>query len=337
MVWPSAARLIVGEERSGCIGTTGGVAGLPMHPPSPFRPKKSGRAWAVRAAALAAPFLLDACQAAVLSPKGPIGLAERTILIDSLAIMLAIAIPTVIAILGFAWWFRATNPRARYLPDWAYSGRIELIVWAIPLLVIVLLGGVAWIGSHRLDPKQPLVSDAPALDIQVVSLDWKWLFIYPGQRVASVNHLVVPAGVPLHFFLTSASVMNTFFIPDLGSMIYTMNGMVTELYLLADQPGTYHGLSGHFSGDGFSGMSFEVEAVPRPQFDGWVSAARDRGQALDARGYGDLARQSMDIRPYTYREADPMLFQRIATRKLPPGPGPDGGATDPKMSPREEN
>src|SRR5205814_6806445 len=180
-------------------------------------------------------------QPAVLDPQGVIGIAEKTILIDSLAIMLAIIVPTIAATLGFAWWFRASNTRATYLPDWAYSGRLELIVWAIPLLTIILLGGVAWIGSHDLDPAKPLGPPDAALEVEVVSLDWKWLFIYPEQHVASVNKLVIPAGVPIHFTLTSASVMNSFFIPRLGSMIYTMNGMATQLYLHADRPGTYAG------------------------------------------------------------------------------------------------
>ena len=170
--------------------------------------------------------------------------------------MLAIVVPTIAATFAFAWWFRASNTRATYLPDWEYSGRIELIVWAIPLLVIMLLGGVAWIGSHDLDPAKPLASNTPPLEVQVVSLDWKWLFIYPDQHIASVNQLVVPAGTPIHFSLTSASVMNAFFVPQLGSMIYTMNGMTTQLYLQADAPGTFLGLSSHFSGDGFSGHAF---------------------------------------------------------------------------------
>jgi len=183
----------------------------------------------------------------LLDPRGPVGRAERLILVNSLAIMLAIVVPTIVATLACAWWFRASNKRARYLPTWAFSGRIELVVWSIPVMVILLLGGVTWLSSYDLDPAQPLVSDRKAIDIQVVSLDWKWLFIYPGERVAVVNELVVPAGVPLHFTLTSASVMNTFFVPQLGSMIYTMNGMATELHLQADHPGTYYGRSAHFS------------------------------------------------------------------------------------------
>ncbi len=147
------------------------------------------------------------------------------------------------------------------MPDWAYSGQLEMIVWAIPALTIMLLGGVAWIGSHELDPAVPLPSKHAPVTIQVVSLDWKWLFIYPDQQVASVNRLVIPAGVPIHFYLTSASVMNAFFVPQLGSMIYTMNGMTNQLYLSADKPGTYDGLSSHYSGDGFSDMHFDVRGI----------------------------------------------------------------------------
>ena len=268
--------------------------------------------------------LLAGCQPAVLDPQGPIAAAQRTILIDSLAIMLAIVLPTIVAILAFAWWFRAGNARAKHRPDFAYSGRIELIVWSIPLMVILLLGGVAWIGSHQLDPWKPLPSDKPAIEVEVVSLDWKWLFIYPGERIASVNKLVIPAGTPVHFSLTSASVMNTFFVAQLGSMIYTMNGMTTQLNLQADQPGTFHGISGHYSGDGFSDMQFDVVAMPPDAYAAWVAKAREAGPTLDDAAYGDLMKQSSGLKDFTFRDADPQLFRRIVTRALPAGPGPQG-------------
>jgi cytochrome o ubiquinol oxidase subunit 2 len=292
------------------------------------------RSAAVRCAVVAGALGLAACQPAVLDPRGPIGLADKTILIDSLAIMLAIVIPTIAATLGFAWWFRASNTRARYLPDFAYSGRLELLVWSIPLLTIMLLGGVAWIGSHDLDPAKPLASETPALEVQAVSLDWKWLFIYPDQHIASVNQLTIPAGVPVHFSLTSASVMNAFFIPQLGSMIYTMNGMTTQLNLLADAPGNFLGLSSHYSGDGFSDMHFDVQAVPAERFAAWVTTARGSGSILDAASYTALSRQSTDSRPLTYRETDPELFHQIVTQQLPPGPGPTEGRPDVTISPR---
>jgi cytochrome o ubiquinol oxidase subunit II len=266
--------------------------------------------------------LLCGCNAIVLDPQGPVGIADKTILIDSLAIMLAIVVPTIAATLAFAWWFRATNARATYLPDFVYSGRIELIVWAVPLLVIMLLGGVAWIGSHDLDPAKPLTSDTPPLEIQAVSLDWKWLFIYPNQHVASVNELVIPVGVPIQFSLTSASVMNAFFIPQLGSMIYTMNGMRTQLNLSANAPGTFLGLSSHYSGDGFSDMHFEVQAVQAERFATWLDATRNTGPTLDDESYAALAKQSMNVSAFTFGSVESGLFQKIVTQQLPPGPGP---------------
>src|SRR3984957_15288394 len=164
--------------------------------------------------------LLASCDEGVLGPHGPVGQAELTILYNATAIMLAVIIPVMLLTVGFAWWFRAGNRRARYLPDWEYSGKIEMIVWSIPALVIVFLGGIAWISSHDLDPPRPIESAAAPLDIDVVSLDWKWLFIYPNDGVASVNRLVVPVGTPVRFRLTSAPVMTSFFVPQLGSQIY---------------------------------------------------------------------------------------------------------------------
>src|SRR4029077_1405876 len=192
----------------------------------------------------------------VLDPKGPIALAERQILFNALGIMLAIVIPVILAILGFAFWFRASNERARYRPDFTYSGRLELLVWSIPAMTVLLVGGVAWIGAHDLDPGRPISSTVKPVNVQVVSLDWKWLFIYPEQGIASVNKLVVPVGTPISFELTSSSVMNSFFVPQLGSQIYAMSGMATRLHLQADHLGTYAGLSAMFSGDGFPDMRF---------------------------------------------------------------------------------
>ena len=265
---------------------------------------------------------LCGCKAIVLDPKGPVGAAENLILHNALAIMLVVVVPTILGTLAIAWWFRASNARARQRPDFVYSGRVELVTWAIPTLVIVLLGGVIWIGSHELDPAIPLRSSARPVEVEVVSLDWKWLFIYPEEGIASVNELVVPAGVPVHFKLTSASVMSAFFVPQLGSMIYTMNGMTTQLNLLADEPGEFHGLSSHFNGDGFAGMFFATRAVPAPQYAAWISSARASGPVLDGAAYRELSRQSMNVKPMTYRGAAAGLFQDVVMQKLPPGPGP---------------
>lgn len=263
--------------------------------------------------------------ASILAPAGPIAAANRTILLNSLTIMLAIVIPTIVATLVFAWWFRAGNTKAQYRPDFVYSGRIEMIVWSIPILVILFLGAIIWVGSHDLDPRRPIASRTPPIEVQVVSLDWKWLFIYPQQGIATVNTLVLPVGVPVRFRLTSASVMNSFFVPRLGSQIYTMNGMETQLNLRADRVGQVYGQSSMYSGDGFSDMNFAVRAVPAQAFGQWASHARANGPVLDVPGYVALARQSQDVRPYSYRAVQPKLFEAIVAQRFKPAAGPKQG------------
>jgi len=266
---------------------------------------------------------LTGCEPGILPSRGLVGKGDTQILIDSLAIILVIVIPTILATFAFGWWFRSSNSNARHRPEFVYSGKIEMITWSIPLLTIMLLGGVAWLGSHKLDPYEPLPSDDPALNVQVVSLDWKWLFIYPDQNIASVNRLVIPVGTPVHFTLTSASVMNAFFVPQLGSMIYTMNGMATQLNLIADEPGTFLGMSSHFSGDGFADMEFKVEALQMEKFSAWVDETRNGGSAtLTSQTYAELAKQSRNIAPFTYSAVEPDLFHKIVAQALPPGPGP---------------
>src|SRR6201990_3552217 len=255
--------------------------------------------------------LLAGCGEGVLNPKGPIADAERQILSNSLGIMLAIVIPTIIAILGIAFWFRASNRRATYQPDFIYSGRLEMLVWSIPAMTVLLVGGVAWVGAHDLDPGKPISSTAKPVNVQVVSLDWKWLFIYPEQGIASVNRLVVPVGTPISFELTSSSVMNSFFVPHLGSQIYTMSGMATRLHLQADHVGTYRGLSTMYSGDGFSDMRFTVDAVTDDGFEQWGRQTRETGSVLDKEAYAGLVKPSKAVAPFTYRDVAPDLFSGI--------------------------
>jgi cytochrome o ubiquinol oxidase subunit 2 len=280
--------------------------------------------------------LVGGCSGGVLDPQGPIGAANRLILLNALGIMLVIVVPTIIAILIFAWWFRASNTRASYRPDFVYSGGIEMVVWGIPILTIMFLGGVIWIGSHDLDPFKPIASPEKPVEVQVVSLDWKWLFIYPDESVASVNELVVPAEVPVHFSLTSASVMNMFFVPQLGTMIATMNGMVTQLHLAADKPGEFYGQSAQYSGGGFSDMNFTVRAVPQDAFAQWVATTRQSGSALDRTSYLALCQQSSNVRPFTYRAVDAGLFNAIASQQLPPCPGPNIERAGVTVRPRSE-
>jgi cytochrome o ubiquinol oxidase subunit II len=280
--------------------------------------------WSLVAFALLTPLLLCGCDLGVMDPAGPVGHDQLLILIDSLAIMLVIIVPVLIAVPVFAWYFRATNDKAFYLPEWEFNGTIELVVWSIPLLTIVVLGGVAWYGSHALDPYKPLpiAKDQKPLEVQVVSMDWKWLFIYPEQGVAAVNQLYLPTGRPVHFTITSASVWNAFFVPRLGGMIYSMAGMTTQLNLQADKTGVFPGLSGMLSGDGFSDMHFDVHAVQPDDFTKWVDTAKASPDALDTAGYAKLANVSGVAEAATYKSADPNLFASIVNETAPAQVGP---------------
>jgi cytochrome o ubiquinol oxidase subunit 2 len=291
-----------------------------MHAASPDRmsPKDtrtpSASAMWLRAIAMtSAAMLLASCDEGVLDPHGPVGKAERVILYDSTAIMLAVVIPVIVLTLVFAWWFRARNKRAHYRPDWEYSGRIEMIIWSIPTLVVLFLGGIAWTGSHDLDPAVPLEESSAPLDIEVISVDWRWLFIYPHEGIASLNRLVVPARVPLRFRLTSTTVMNSFFVPQLGTQIYTMPNMVTRLNLEADQPGIFEGLSAQFSGDGFSDMRFDLVSTDTDAFKDWVNTTKTQGGVLDARTFEELARPAKADGVQTYAQVSPGLFDSVSS------------------------
>jgi cytochrome o ubiquinol oxidase subunit 2 len=288
--------------------------------PDQFCESEAGFASAARALAvlLIGAAALGGCTEGVFDPRGPIASAEREILVNSLGIMLAIVIPTILATLGVAFWYRESNERARYRPNFSYSGRLEMLVWSIPLMTVLLVGGVAWIGSHDLDPPRPVASAEKPLKVQVASLDWKWLFIYPEEGVASVNQLTIPVGTPVSFELTSSGVMNSFLVPQLAGQIYTMAGMVTRLNLRADYPGTYRGISANFSGEGFADMHFDVDAVPPERFAQWVASTRSVGPVLDAQAYADLVKPSKAVVPFTYRSIAPGLFASILSAGLQP-------------------
>jgi cytochrome o ubiquinol oxidase subunit 2 len=270
---------------------------------------------------------LGGCSGGILDPKGPIASAERLLLINSTAIMLVVVVPVILATLAFAWWYRSSNPRAVRSSELAYEGRIEFVTWSIPALTVVLLGGVIWLGSHQLDPRAPISAKAAPLRVDVVALDWKWLFIYPDQGIAAVNQLTIPVETPVTFRLTSATVMNSFFVPQLGSQIYAMGGMTTHLNLLASEPGEFPGLSANFSGDGFSRMRFLVKAVPGSDFEAWVGQARGTGTVLDEAGVADLAMPGTAA-PRTYRAITPKLFERILEQTAV---GSSSAAVDPPL------
>ncbi|GAB7127281.1 hypothetical protein JCM19000A_17880 [Silvimonas sp. JCM 19000] len=277
--------------------------------------------------------VISSLQVGVLDPQGPVAAAERTILLNATVIMLAVIIPVILLTLAFAWWFRAGNAKAKRSPDFAYSGPVEVVVWAIPMLIVLFLGGIAWIGSHDLDPPKRILAKHSPIDVQVVSLDWKWLFIYPALGVASVNKLVVPAGAPLRLQLTSATVMNSFFVPQLGSQIYTMAGMSTRLNLLADKPGVYPGLSAQFSGQGFSDMRFNVQALPEGQFNQWLAAAKRNPAQLTAATYAQLAKPGLQAAPLEFGAIGQGVFDAIVdARPLPVS----ASATESAASPADD-
>ena len=273
--------------------------------------------WLVGCAALA---VASCGQQGVLDPQGPIASAQLLLLLNSTAIMLVVVVPVILATLAFAWWYRSSNSRASRSTDEGYEGRTEFVTWSIPVLIVILLGGVIWISSHQLDPRAPIPGKADPLRVEVVALDWKWLFIYPDQGIAAVNELVVPVGTPVEFRLTSATVMNSFFIPQLGSQIYTMGGMTTHLNLMADNPGEFQGFSANFSGDGFAEMRFITKAVPAGDLDAWVAQVRGTGSALDEAAYAQLAKPSIAVPPKTYRSVEPRLFDRIIEQTVSGSP-----------------
>jgi cytochrome o ubiquinol oxidase subunit II len=194
-----------------------------------------------------------------------------------------------------------------------------MLVWSIPAMTVFLVGGVAWVGAHDVSPRKPIASTVKPLRVQVASLDWKWLFIYPDQGVASVNRLIIPVGTPISLELTSSGVMNSFFVPQLGSQIYTMAGMITRLHLQADYSGTYRGFSAQFSGEGFADMHFDAEAVTSEKFAQWLGSARSAGPSLDAKSYADLAKPSAAVAPFTYRSVAPGLFDSILVSEMQSG------------------
>jgi cytochrome o ubiquinol oxidase subunit 2 len=262
--------------------------------------------------ALAA-LLLGGCSLDVLNPQGLIGIDEKQLILTSTWAMLIVVIPVILMTLIFAWRYRASNTNADYQPKWSHSISIEVVVWTVPSLIILFLAIITWSSTHRLDPYRPLASDIKPMDVEVVSLDWKWLFIYPNLGIASVNQLAMPVGTPVDFHITSDTVMNSFFIPQLGSQIYAMAGMETQLHLVADNAGDFAGLSANFSGPGFSDMTFRTLAMPQDQFDQWVQKVRAAPAHLNATAYKLLSVPS-EANPVAYfSQVETGLFHSIVT------------------------
>lgn len=276
---------------------------------------------------------LSGCTEGILVTHGPIGESEKTLLLEALITMLLVVVPVICLALYYFWWFRSTNKKAVYLPDWEYSGRIEFSIWMVPLLVVLFLSAIAWTGAHDLDPYQPIESKQKPINVQVVSMDWKWLFIYPDLGVASVNELAVPVGVPVNFKLTSATVMNSFFIPGVGGQIYTMAGMQTSLSLQVDDVGTYEGMSAQFSGDGFSDMHFPVLATDEAGFAAWVAKVKQGGGSLDQGEYMQLASTHKTSNIEHFSSVDNAIFDYAMQRSVASvAANPAGGKCEPKTA-----
>lgn len=263
--------------------------------------------------------LLTGCDIALMNPKGQIGMEQKWLIIIAFLLMLIVVLPVIGMTLYFAWKYRASNTEAEYKPDWAHSGKIETIVWLVPFLIILVLGTVTWYSTHALDPRKPLASDSKPITIQVVALDWKWLFIYPDYNIATVNQIAMPVNVPVEFKITSATVMNSFFIPRLGSQLYAMAGMENRLNLIANEPGTYQGISSNYSGHGFSGMKFSVLATSQTEFDQWVAKVRAAPDSLSSEVYQQLTAESMHNPIHYYASVKPGLYSDIVHQFMSPG------------------
>jgi len=271
---------------------------------------------------------LAGCDMVVLRPSGYVAAQQGQLVVISTLLMLLIIVPVIILTLVFAWRYRASNTKAPYTPDWDHSIQLELVIWAAPLLIIIALGALTWIGTHTLDPyralarlgtERPVRWDQESLNIEVVALDWKWLFIYPDHDVAVVNELAAPVDVPIHFTITSSSVMNSFFVPALAGQIYAMPAMATTLHAVINQPGVYEGFSANYSGNGFSNMRFKFYGLSPADFERWLQQAKSGGGELSRGVYQQLEKPSEREPVRRYRAVAPDLFDAIVNRCVDQG------------------
>jgi cytochrome o ubiquinol oxidase subunit II len=283
----------------------------------------------IRLVAPAVALALGGCSTVVMNPAGDVARQESHLILWATGLMLLIIIPVMALTVLFAWRYRASNDDAEYRPDWDHSTGLELIIWAAPLMIIIALGALTWVGTHTLDPYRSLSrigfnrpTDAARvrpLEIQVVALDWKWLFIYPEQGVATINELVLPVDRPVRFRMTSATQMNTLWVPTMAGMIYSMAGMETVLHGVINKPGKYAGRSANYSGAGFSGMRFWAYALPERQFDTWATRLRGQTRRLDAATYLRLERPTENVRPFGFGAVEGGLFNRVVQMCVQPG------------------
>lgn len=266
---------------------------------------------------------------AVLNPQGEIADKQRALLIFASGLSLIIVIPVYSLLLFFAWRYRDGNKKAAYRPNWANNKWLEIIWWGVPAIIVLILAVVTWRTSHELDQFRPLESDTKPLEVQVVALQWKWLFIYPEQQVASVNRMPIPEKTPINLSLTSDAPMNAFWVPSLGSQMYAMSGMSSQLHLLANHAGDYRGSSANISGEGFSDMNFTVHASSREEFDAWAQMTKDHTEGLDMAVYNELAKPGAVDQPTSYTLADPRLYDKIIMKYMAPSSGDESNDNPP--------
>jgi cytochrome o ubiquinol oxidase subunit II len=262
--------------------------------------------------------LLSGCKMALLNPKGMIAASEKHLFIDAILLMLIVVIPVIILSFVFAWKYSAKNQNANYTPDWSHSTAIEAVCWIIPCVIIGILAVMTWISSHKLDPYRPLDVKGKPIIIEAIALDWKWLFIYPKQHIATVNFVQFPAHVPIRFLITADAPMNSLEIPQLAGQIYAMAGMRTKLNLIADEPGIYDGFSANYSGNGFSDMKFTVKASSRERFDKWVRKVKRSKHRLTMSTYDRLARPSENDKVHYFSHSEKQLFHKVIEKYLKP-------------------
>jgi cytochrome o ubiquinol oxidase subunit 2 len=255
----------------------------------------------------------------VLNPKGTIADQQRNLMLTSTLLMMIVVVPVLLLTFGIAWRYRASNTKAKYQPDWDHSRIIETIWWVVPFIIILILAGIAWKSSHDLDPYKSLQSTKKPLKVQVVALQWRWLFIYPEQHIATINFMQFPQDTPIDFQITADAPMNSFWMPQLGGQVYAMSGMSTQLHLMASEPGDYHGSSANISGEGFAGMKFTARATNQQAFDRWVSTTQKSTSSLTYDAYEQLARPSTDSKAAYFALPDTTLYDTVVMKYMSPG------------------
>jgi cytochrome o ubiquinol oxidase subunit 2 len=271
---------------------------------------------------------LSGCNLVVMSPSGDIAKQQAELIVISVVLMLLIIVPVMFLTLFFAWRYRSSNTAAPYDPEWHHSTRLEVIIWSAPLAIIIALGAVTWISTHKLDPyrpldrldkQRPIAADTKPVTVEVVALDWKWLFFYPEYGIATVNEMAAPVDVPINFKITASSVMNSFYVPALAGMIYAMPGMETKLHAVINKAGDYDGLSANYSGDGFSHMRFKFRGVDQAGFDQWVAGVKQNGTPLNRDSYLKLEKPSIKEPIRYFGSVEDGLYRAVLNMCARPG------------------